>query len=68
MRLSAGSVSCVCAWCVGVVEGSVGGVESRLVALMIWAFSSDGRAPASHAGGRGIDTPNVHSSCSRTVL
>jgi hypothetical protein len=26
----------------------------------LWAFSSDGRAPASHAGGRGIDTLNVH--------
>ena len=25
------------------------------------AFSSNGRAPASHAGGRGIDTPNVQS-------
>ena len=25
------------------------------------ALSSNGRAPASHAGGRGIDTPSVHS-------
>ena len=24
------------------------------------ALSSNGRAPASHAGGRGIDTPSVH--------
>ena len=37
---------------VGVVFGSP-------VALFR-AFSSDGRAPASHAGGRGIDTLNVH--------
>jgi hypothetical protein len=29
------------------------------VGCSVWAFSSDGRAPASHAGGRGIDTPNV---------
>ena len=28
--------------------------------LLFWAFSSDGRAPASHAGGSGIDTRNVH--------
>ena len=27
---------------------------------LFWAFSSHGRAPASHAGGSGIDTRNVH--------
>ena len=50
--------------------------RERVVVLLMWcllfclrecvwsslrAFSSDGRAPASHAGGRGIDTPNVQS-------
>ena len=37
-------------WCVSCVDGKA----------CLWAFSSDGRAPASHAGGRGIDTLNVH--------
>ena len=31
------------------------------VSVDVWALSSNGRAPASHAGGRGIDTPSVHS-------
>ena len=35
-------------------------VEGLAVGILVWAFSSDGRAPASHAGGRGIDTSNVH--------
>lgn len=34
-------------------------VEWRLDERPLWAFSSDGRAPASHVGGRGIDTSNV---------
>ena len=35
------------------------GLDSQC--LLFWAFSSDGRAPASHVGGRGIDTSNVQS-------
>ena len=31
-----------------------------LVVVFVWAFSSNGRAAASHAAGRGIDTSNVH--------
>jgi hypothetical protein len=35
-------------------------VDWAAVGARIWALSSNGRAPASHAGGRGIDTPSVH--------
>jgi hypothetical protein len=56
---------CVCCSCCMCVCCSC--VVRVLVVLVLWcahvllrAFSSDGRAPASHAGGRGIDTPNVH--------
>ncbi|KAE9054787.1 hypothetical protein PF007_g32529 [Phytophthora fragariae] len=35
-------------------------VDCAAVCVDVWALSSNGRAPASHAGGRGIDTPSVH--------
>ena len=31
----------------------------------IWGISSNGRAPASHAGGKEIDAPILHSFCPR---
>jgi hypothetical protein len=51
----------VCAWLVGGVSVvCIERVDWCAVRVCIWALSSNGRAPASHAGGRGIDTPSVH--------
>jgi len=66
MRSSVAFVVCACgvAWfecsSIGVVWVGTERVDWCVFRVCIWALSSNGRAPASHAGGRGIDTPSGH--------